>query len=205
MGNLNRHLFWVDEIVQYVSRPFYSSKWSKGHLIYHNRDASRWATAVFLVVQIPRDVSPCCKTPVRGNTCSRPRHQQRGIHLVQRQPEKAQHGVHHSKQVFIYITTGMNAIFHFQPPSFLFNITHLKWRVHITGDLAMLCQPRPTLSPVLGTLPGRRKNTNSFLERCFSLPWVPDHLLRSFSTESWGVLGGYHHISSMEADDRHKP
>ena len=63
----------------------------------------------------------------------------------------------------------------------------------------MSAQTYPATIPrALSQAEGKPPNLLSFLERCFSLPWTPDHLLRScsFSTESWGVLGGYHHTSS---------
>lgn len=121
-------------------------------------------------------------------------HQQRGMHLVQRQADKAQHGVHQSQQLYVSFTTGMNAIFHFQPTPFLFNIAHLKWRVDTTGVLVMLCQPRPTLLPALGTCPGRRKKNQQLFRKMFP-PTLglrsPSEIFLHWVLRSLGWLGPY--------------
>lgn len=131
-------------------------------------------------------------------------HQQRGMHLVQRQAEKAQHGVHQSQQVCISITTGMNPVFHFQPTPFLFNITHLKLGVDITRVLVILYQPRSTVTSP-GHIPRQEEKHQQLFRKMFQPAFrASDHLLKSFSTESSLVLGGYHHISNMEAEDRDK-
>jgi len=66
---------------------------------------------------------------------------------VQRLARKAQHMEYTRASKCCSTTTAdMNAILRLQPTPLLLHITHLKWRVHFTGILSMLCQPSPTES-----------------------------------------------------------